>query len=71
MTIPELAKVLEQLGCPGEKTEEMARLLDRRARMDADREGSGYDAALERLLGLMAQGWAVPKKTAPPESGAP
>jgi hypothetical protein len=28
--------------------------------MDAERDGTSYEAALARLLGLMAQGWATP-----------
>lgn len=66
MTLTEIASTLEQLGCPGEKSGEMASQLDRRARMDAERHGMSYEAALARLLGLMAQGWATsgsrPKK---------
>ena len=66
MTLSELAAVLERLGCPREKSAAMAFQLDRRARMDAERTGTTYEAALARLLGLMAQGWATsgyqPKK---------
>ncbi|MDW8344636.1 MAG: hypothetical protein RMM51_09110 [Verrucomicrobiae bacterium] len=59
MTLEELAKKLVALGCPADKSLVMARQLDRRARMDADRKGISYDAALSHLLGLMAQGWAA------------
>jgi hypothetical protein len=66
MTLTEIAAALERLGCPREKSAPMASQLDRRARMDAERNGTSYDAALARLLGLMAQGWATsgsrPKK---------
>ena len=40
----------------------MARQLDRKARMDAERKGIAYDAALRHLTALMAQGWAAGKK---------
>ncbi len=61
MTIDELAEVLRRLGCPPEQCVAMARQLDRRARMDAGRKNLSYEAALEHLLGLMAQGWAAPR----------
>jgi hypothetical protein len=59
MTIPELAELLGKLGCPPEKCAAMAAQLDKRARMDAKRKGTAYEAALEHLIGLMAQGWAA------------
>ena len=59
MTPTEIAKTLERLGCPTEKSAEMASQLDRRARMDAERNGVSYEAALAHLMGLMAQGWAA------------
>jgi len=63
MTIDEIAEVLRKLGCPAGKCLEMASQLDRRARMDADRKKSSYEAELQRLIGLMAQGWATGTKT--------
>ena len=59
MTTDELAEVLKQLGCPAEKCADMARQLDRRARMDAERKNISYETVLQHLLGLMAQGWAA------------
>ena len=59
MTVHELAEVLQKLGCPTEKCESMASQLDRRARMDAERSSMPYEAALQHLLDLMAQGWAA------------
>ena len=38
----------------------MAAQLDRRARMDAARQGIAYNEALNHLIGLMMQGWAAP-----------
>jgi len=58
----ELAKALEKLGCPPGKSLFMAQQLDRRARMDADRQGIAYETALQRLIALMSQGWAAPPR---------
>lgn len=61
MEISELAKVLVALGCPAEKSGEMAAQLDKRARQLAEQKGRSYDEALQHLLSLMKQGWAAPK----------
>jgi hypothetical protein len=58
MTIDEIAETLRRMGCPAEKCRAMASQLDRRSRMDADRKKGSYEAELQRLIGLMAQGWA-------------
>ena len=63
MAVDEIAEALRELGCPAEKCLEMARQLDRRARMDADKKGSSYEDELQRLIGLMAQGWASGAKS--------
>jgi hypothetical protein len=59
MTLQEMAIALEKLGCPAENSAAMASQLDRKARMDAERTGTSYEAALSHLVGLMAQGWAA------------
>ncbi len=59
MTVDEIASVLRRLGCPPQKSLLMARQLDRKARMDADRQKISYHVALEHLISLMAQGWAA------------
>ena len=59
MTTPELAGLLGKLGCPRERCGAMASQLDKRARMDSERKGTSYEAALEHLVRLMAQGWAA------------
>ena len=59
MAVDEIAETLRGLGCPAEKCMEMAHQLDRRARMDAERKTTSYESELQRLLGLMAQGWAT------------
>ena len=55
----ELAKVLAALGCPPEKSAEMAAQLDKRARQLAAQKGRSYEEALQHLLTLMKQGWAA------------
>ena len=61
MEISELAQVLTALGCPAEKSGEMAAQLDKRARQLAEQKGRSYEEALQHLLNLMKQGWAAPK----------
>jgi hypothetical protein len=62
LEIPELATVLIALGCPNEKSIEMAAQLDKRAKQLAAEKNRSYDEALEHLLKLMAQGWAAKEK---------
>ena len=62
MEISELGTVLVALGCPPEKSAEMAAQLDKRARQLAAGKNRSYDEALEHLLKLMAQGWAAQQK---------
>jgi hypothetical protein len=59
MEISELATVLTALGCPSEKSAEMAAQLDKRARQLARQKGRTYEEALQHLLVLMKQGWAA------------
>ena len=58
----ELAAGLVALGCPSEKSAEMAAQLDKRARQLAAEKGRSYEQALAHLLGLMQQGWAAKEK---------
>ena len=62
MEISELAKVLVALGCPAEKSGEMAAQLDKRARQLAEQKGRSYDEALRHLLDLMRRGWSAKEK---------
>ncbi|MFO1477956.1 MAG: hypothetical protein U1F98_15075 [Verrucomicrobiota bacterium] len=64
----ELAAVLVKLGCPPEKSVEMAAQLDRRARQLAEQKGRPHAEALAHLLQLMAQGWASPSRGQTPDS---
>ena len=58
MDLSQLAAVLSALGCPAEKTAEMAAQLDKRARQLAEVKGRTYEDAMAHLLELMRQGWA-------------
>jgi len=62
MTNDDLARLLERLGCPAEKSGEMAAQLDKRARQLAERESQPYEQAMAHLLNLMKQGWAAKDK---------
>jgi hypothetical protein len=62
MEIAQLAQILVALGCPAEKSAEMAAQLDKRARQLAAEKGRSYDEALKHLLTLMKQGWAAQGK---------
>ena len=62
MQISELAKALVALGCPVEKSNEMAMQLDKRARQLMEIKGRSYNEALQHLLALMRQGWAAREK---------
>lgn len=62
MDLNELAAVLTALGCPSEKSAEMAAQLDKRARQLAEQRQRSYEDALEHLLTLMRQGWSAKEK---------
>jgi hypothetical protein len=58
----QLAQVLVALGCPADKSAEMAAQLDKRARQLAAEKGRSYEEAMQHLLTLMRQGWAAKQK---------
>ena len=58
----ELASVLIALGCPREKSAEMASQLDKRARQLSTQKGRTYEESLAHLLTLFRQGWAAKEK---------
>ncbi len=62
MQISELAQVLVVLGCPAEKSLEMAAQLDKRAKQLSAEKNRSYEEALKHLLTLMKQGWAAQGK---------
>ena len=62
MDLTELASLLVTLGCPAEKSLEMAGQLDKRARQLAVQKGRSYEESMAHLLDLMKQGWAAREK---------
>ena len=60
--ISQLNQVLVALGCPAEKSAEMAAQLDKRARQLAAEKNRSYEEALQHLVGLMRQGWSAKEK---------
>ena len=63
MEISEIAKLLVALGCPPEKSGEMAVQLDKRAKQLVIEKGRSYEDALAHLLKLMSQGWAAQRQS--------
>ena len=61
-TTDELASWLVTLGCPREKSIEMAAQLEKRATQLAAQKDRTYEEALAHLLNLMKQGWAAKEK---------
>jgi hypothetical protein len=59
MELKDLATALVALGCPPEKSMDMAAQLDKRARQLAEQKQQSYEEAMTHLLGLMRQGWAA------------
>jgi len=55
LNLEDLAKVLAALGCPADKTAQMAAQLHKRARQLAQAKGRTYEEALTHLLQLMQQ----------------
>jgi hypothetical protein len=62
MELSQLAELLTAMGCPPEKSAEMAAQLDKRARQLMAEKGQTYEAAMTHLLTLMKQGWAAKAK---------
>jgi len=69
----EIAAALVAIGCPSDRSMEMAQQLDKRAHQLAVERGWPHESALTHLLRLMAGGWAaqargiqIPPPAAPP-----
>jgi hypothetical protein len=60
--LAQLAAALVAVGCPPDKSAEMAAQLDKRARQLAAQTGRSYEQAMAHLLALMKQGWAAKDK---------
>ena len=58
----ELVSWLVTLGCPREKSIEMAAQLEKRATQLAAQKDKTCEEALAHLLNLMKQGWAAKEK---------
>jgi hypothetical protein len=59
MELDQLAAALVALGCPVDKSREMAAQLDKRARQLSEQQGRTYEESLTHLFELMKQGWAA------------
>ena len=68
METSQLAQTLAALGCPAEKSAEMAAQLDKRAHQLAGTKGGSHAEALQHLLTLMRQGWASAGRSQQSES---
>ena len=62
MDVSQLAQALVALGCPADKSADMAAQLDKRARQLAAEKGRSYEEAVKHLLTLMRQGWSAKEK---------
>jgi len=62
VAIEDLARALVGLGCPAEKSLEMAQQLDKRAQQVAEEKSQTYEQAMTHLLNLMRQGWAAKER---------
>ena len=58
----QLAQLLTAMGCPADKSPDMAAQLDKRAHQLAAERGQTHQEALVHLLNLMKQGWAAQQK---------
>lgn len=59
MDLAQLAQLLATMGCPPEKSAEMAAQLDKRAKQLMIEKGRTYEEAMTHLLKLMREGWAA------------
>ena len=62
MDLEQLKSLLQQMGCPHGKCQEMANQLDKRAKQLAEKKEKSYQDAMSHLLSLMRQGWAAKEK---------
>jgi hypothetical protein len=62
MELDKLGALVVAMGCPQEKSAELAAQLDKRAKQLANQKGRSYEDALAHLINLMKQGWAAKGK---------
>lgn len=58
----DLAAALVSMGCPKEKSREMAEQLEKRAKQLSEQTGRTREEAMAHLLKLMQQGWAAKER---------
>lgn len=58
----DLPALLVTMGCPENKSAEMAAQLEKRARQLSEQTGRSYEEAIAHLLNLMRQGWAAKER---------
>jgi hypothetical protein len=61
-TTQEIAALLVALGCPPEKSSEMAGQLEKRSHQLAARKSTTAEHALAHLIELMKQGWSAKER---------
>ena len=59
IAVEDLARALVGLGCPEDKSLEMAQQLDKRAHQLSSEHNQSYEQSMTHLLTLMRQGWAA------------
>jgi hypothetical protein len=59
IAVEDLARALVGLGCPEDKSLEMAQQLDKRAHQLSSERNQSYEQSMTHLLTLMRQGWAA------------
>jgi hypothetical protein len=62
MDLGMLGQMLVAIGCPPEKSAEMAAQLDKRAQQLSTERAQSYDEAMTYLIGLLKQGWAAKER---------
>jgi len=62
MDLDQLAQLLTAMGCPADKSREMAEQLDKRAKQLMAEKGRTYEEAMTHLLKLMREGWAAKER---------
>jgi hypothetical protein len=62
MEASDLANLLVTMGCPLEKSQEMASQLIKRAHQLAERKNKTFEEALAHLLDMMRQGWSAKER---------
>jgi hypothetical protein len=59
IAVEDLARALVGIGCPEDKSLEMAQQLEKRAHQLSSERNQSYEQSMTHLLTLMRQGWAA------------